>query len=389
MGLICLANLEMDVEHSKMDDSKMRPLKGLLKDKRGATMIMVVVAIVMIFGFAVLVIDMSLIQLAKTQLQNAADASALAGATALAISTGDEATAVAEARAEAIRVAGLNLAIQDIQRPVVIGDDDVDVDYDSGTVTVKTHRRKATGDPVTLYFLRVLDPLLENKGEMAATATARVMPISGVSCVRPWCIPDKWADADSDHIWDPGESYDPNITGYRVPDDVGDQVIIQPNKADKWESEWYFEVCFPPINEGNPRTDLYKEWIVGCYDPSIVVSIGDLLYRYPGHRVGPTSQGVEGLINQDPGAEWDPVTNRVINSAFPVSPRVIKLAAFDPTLGLQPGPPQHLVVSKLLVLFVEGHNAADITGRFMKLVTEGEPCPECPEGFLTTVTLVR
>ena len=36
MGLICLANLEMDVEHSKMDDSKMRPLKGLLKDKRGA-----------------------------------------------------------------------------------------------------------------------------------------------------------------------------------------------------------------------------------------------------------------------------------------------------------------------------------------------------------------
>jgi Flp pilus assembly protein TadG len=379
----------MGGECGKKEALNMRPLKGLLREEKGATMIMVAVAIVMIFGFAVLVIDMSLIQLAKTQLQNAADASALAGATTLAIGTGDEATATAEARAEAIRVAGLNLAIQDIQRPVVIGEDDVDVDYDSGMVKVNTHRREATGDPVTLYFLRVLSPQATNRGEMAATATARVMPISGVSCLRPWCIPDKWADTDSDHVWDPGEYYDPYITGYKVPDDVGAQVTIQPSHADNWESEWYFEVCFPPINEGNPRTDLYQEWISGCYDPSIVVSIGDLLYRYPGHRVGPTSHGVQDLINQDPGAEWDPVTNRVINSAFPVSPRVIKLAAFDPSIGLQPGPPQHLIVSKLLVLFVEGHTAADVTGRFMKLVTDGEPCPECPEGFLTTVTLVR
>jgi Flp pilus assembly protein TadG len=98
----------------------MQFLRRLLRDEKGASMIMVAIAIVVIFGFAVLTIDLSLIQLAKNQLQNAADAAALAGAIVLATSDGDQAVATAEA----IRVAGLNVAVQDVQRSVVITDGD-------------------------------------------------------------------------------------------------------------------------------------------------------------------------------------------------------------------------------------------------------------------------
>ena len=103
----------------------MRSLKKILKDEKGASVIMVAGAIVMIFGFAVLAIDLSMMQLAKTQLQNAADAAVLAGAFAYADEGGSQAENEAAATAEAIRVAGLNVAVQDIDRPVVISADDV------------------------------------------------------------------------------------------------------------------------------------------------------------------------------------------------------------------------------------------------------------------------
>jgi Flp pilus assembly protein TadG len=372
----------------------MRYLKKVLRDEKGATMIMVAVAIVIIFGFAVLAIDLSLVQLAKTQLQNAADAGSLAGAMALALSTGDEATATAEAEAEAIRVAGLNVAVQDIQRPVVIDGGDVDVLYDSGKVTVTTHRTKAKGDPVTLYFLKVLDPLVENKGEMTATASARVMPISGTSCLRPFCPPDRWDDADGDSAWDPGEFYDPYITGYMAPRDVGVQVRLKLRNSNKWPlEEWYYAVDFPPLNDGDPITgaDQYREWIIGCADPTIEVNLGDKLQLEPGNMKGPTNQGLDALIALDPNAQWDPATNTVINSAYALSPRIIKAAAFDPTVGVEDDEAgrKYVTVTKLMALFIDRHDSDEVVGWFMNLVTEGEPCPGCPQGFLTTVRLVE
>jgi hypothetical protein len=337
-----------------------------------------------------------MIQLAKTQLQNAADAGSLAGAMALALSAGDEATATAEAKAEAIRVAGLNVAVQDIQRPVVIDEGDVDVLYDSGKVTVNTHRTKATGDPVTVYFLKVLDPLVENKGEMTATASARVMPISGTSCLRPFCPADRWFDADSNGAWNPanGDYYDPEATGYVAPRDIGAEVILsRRNPNQDFGMFNYYTVDFPPKNTGNPISgaDVVREWIIGCRDPSITVSIGDQLQIEPGGMTGPVTQGLNDLIGQDPGAYWDADTKTVKNSAYAVSPRIIKAAAFDPRVGREDCGPgrQCVTVIKLLAVFIEGHVSDNITGRFMKLVTEGEPCPGCPEGFLTTVRLVE
>ena len=397
----------------------MRVLKRALKDQKGASMIMVAIAIVVIFAFAVLAIDLSLIQLAKCQLQNAADAAALAGAMALAASGGNQGVATAEA----ITLAGLNLAVQDIQRSVVIDAGDVTFP-EPGKVTVTTHRTSATNDPVTLFFLKVIDPLLQNKGEVAARATAQISFVCGTDCLRPFCPPDRWEDADNDSIWDPAdeytdlntngvwdvgepltedhngngvwdpaEFYDPEITGYKAPDDIGVVVTLKLRNSNfEFRAGWYYAVRFGPINTGGPiesGADPYREWILGC--APYTVEIGDLLELENGVMQGPTIQGLQDLIDSDPTAEWDPVTGTVINSIYPTSPRVIKVAAFDPTLGVRkdiPGP-GYVTVSKIIAFFIEGHDGSDVVGRFMKTVTEGEPGTGCAGGFLFTVSLVE
>jgi Flp pilus assembly protein TadG len=361
----------------------MKPLRRFLSDEKGATMIMVAISIVMIFGFAVIAIDLSLIQLAKTQLQNAADAAALAGALAWARTNMGS---VDSARAEAKRVAELNVAIQDIQRPV-LNPDVYTLDLpNSNKVKVTTYRTKAHKNPVTLYFLKILNPVLENKADITAKATAQVFRLSGTNCLKPWCIPDRWNDTNHNNTWDPGESYDPRITGYKVPNDIGVQVTLRP--ADSlWQSCWYYPARFPGYSGGVD----YRDWISGCLDPDLIIHIGDRLDIEPGNMVGPTKQGLAELIAQDPIAQWDPVTKTVINSAYPVSPRIIKALAFDPTLGVQgsgPGP-RYVTVSKIFVIFIEGYDDdGGIVGRFMTMATEGEICPGCPLSFLYKVALV-
>jgi Flp pilus assembly pilin Flp len=371
----------------------MRILRRFLRDEKGATMVMVAISIVMIFGFAVIAIDLSLIQLAKTQLQNAADAAALAGVMAWARTNMGS---VDSARAEAIRVAALNVAIQDIQRPVLFPDVYTLDLPNYNKLTVTTYRTKAHRDPVTLYFLKILNPLLENKGDVSAKATARVFSLSGTKCLKPFCPPDRWFDATGDGIWNPGtgDYYDPVVTGYTVPRDIGAQVILsRRNPNQDFGMYNYYTVDFPPKNIGNPITgaDAVRDWITGCPDPSITVSIDDQLQIEPGAMTGPVNQGLNDLIGQDPGARWNSETKTVENSAYAVSPRIIKAAAFDPSVGREDcGPGKKCVtVVKLLVVFVEGHDSDNITGRFMRMATEGEPCPECPQGFLYTVRLAE
>ena len=45
------------------------------------------------------------------------------------------------------------------------------------------------------------------------------------------------------------------------------------------------------------------------------------------------------LIAQDPNAEWDPITQSVINSAFSISPRIVLIPMYDPRTAIQPGAP--------------------------------------------------
>lgn len=397
----------------------MRFLKRILKDEKGASVVMVAIALVMIFGFAVVAIDMSLIQLAKTQLQNAADAGALAGATAMVMTAGSQTDKEAAATAEAIRVCSLNVALQERDRSVVITPDKVTFP-EPGRVRVTT----GTGDNVTTYFLRVLNPALPNQGEIIASAAAGAELICGTDCLKPFCPPDRWDDVDSNGIWTPddeyedlnasgawepgepliedwnenavwdsAEFYDPEITGYTALNDVGVMVTLKFLNSNKdFQAGWYYPVRFPPINSGepwNPGAADYEMWIVGDTCEPYIISPGDSLALEPGGMIGPTDHALEDLIAKDPEAEWDDVTGTVINSDFSTSPRIVKVAAFDPTRGVQAGPPRHVVVSKLMALFIDYHDKGDVVGYFMHVVTDGVTDPDCAGGFMSTIVLVE
>ena len=367
----------------------MNRIVEFIGNQRGVSMIVVAIAIIIIFAFAVAAIDLSLVMLAKTQLQNAADAAAIAGALAFTLSEGDYGVA----EAEAIRIASLNVAIQDsTQAPVIIGTSDVTWP-EADKIRVTTHRTLTTGDALTIYFLKVIDPISDNLADVTANASAKVFSVAGTDCLKPWCVPDMWDDTDNDSMWDVGEFYDPYLTGYRVPDDIGTQVTLKlSNSNASPRMGWFYAVDFGPINTGGPvitGADAYREWIAAC-EP-YAVNIGDWLQIEPGNMVGPTAQGVGELIGADPLAEWDPVTGTVINSAYGVSPRVIIMAAYDPTLGNQTDANgrDYLTVSKIMVLFLENHSGKEVTGRFMRKATDGDICIDCPPSFLFKAVLVE
>lgn len=357
-------------------------------------MIMVAVSIVSIFAFAVLAIDMSLIQLAKNQLQNAADAAALAGAIEFGVSNGDQAAATTEA----IRIAGLNTAIQTTQQSVVISADDISFPAAS-QVRVSTHRTEVTNDPVRIYFMRVLSDTASNLGNMRASATAAITPVGSTSCLKPWIFPDRWNDVNGDSLWQPGEYYDPNATGYRVPDDVGTVVTLKYESGGSTpKMGWYQPIRFGPVNHGGPDcngADCYRTFISQC-EP-YAVGIGDTMEFEMGNMVGPTRQGWSELCSQDPSARFDPTTGSIVNSAFPVSPRLIKVAMYDPTVGVitggATGAQRYSVVTKIAYLFIEappaGGSTVPVRARFLRYASSGDPCPECPEGFLFTARLVQ
>jgi hypothetical protein len=354
----------------------MRTFRNLLSDRRGAMVINVAIGIVVIFGFAVVAIDMSMVQLAKTQLQNAADAAALAGVQFLCRGEPDS------AKAEAIRIAGLNDAVQDnAQRPVVINESDVQLSANGDTIIVTTHRTRATGDPVVVHFLRVLDALSDNRADVKATAAA----ICGVCCLKPFAPPDRWYDANGDGIWnaDSGDYYDPVATGYMAEEDIGDTIILYRNDPSAgFKMGWYYPVRFP----GSQGADDYREWIAGCPDPSVMMHLGDRLEIEPGGMIGPTKTGLRELMDKDPGAYWVAGADTVAGSCCPdictencdlcrggTSPRIIVVPAFDPTIEVGgPGAPGWVTIVKFLVIFVEGYDKdGNIVGRFMDIEHQG------------------
>jgi len=355
-------------------------IRHFLTDQRGAAMVMVAVAMIMIFGFAVLSIDVGTMAVVKTQLQDAADAAALAAAQSYVQSGGNDTLAIARA----IEFAGKNRAIINAGADgfnkvdsVIIGPSDITFPM-AGGVRVETHRTIEKGDPFRTYFMRVINPAMGN-GQMTAHATAGFFWVCGTDCLRPWAPPDRWYDADSSKTYNPGptnlaEYYDPITTGYGAAD-LGVQITLyfaESGESKAFETGWFYPVDYPPVNKGNPISggDRYREWIAGCADTGrTVVEPGDTLRLEKGKMVGPTKQGLADLIALDDAATWDAATGEVINSAFDISPRIIKACLFDPRIGVLPGGGgKEVVVVKIMVLFIEKPNGkGDLTGRFMRL----------------------
>jgi Flp pilus assembly protein TadG len=342
--------------------------RGLLKNRRGSMIIMLCFVLVVMFAFAVIAVDGAILMASKTELQAAADAAALAGASGLLTGSQDEAVQ------RAIDFAAFNRAVEEDHTPVVITADDVSFP-ESDVCRVLTHRTAATGDGLRTYFVRVINPGATTS-DMTAVAAARGYDVCGSKCLKPWVIPDRWNDANNNGTPDAGE-YDADVTGYQAPRDVGVPVVLKVGNPHQTIAPGiFYPIDYPPLNneEGiKPYTggSWYREWISEC-EP-FMIEPGDQLQLEPGNMVGPTRQGMEDLIGQDPGARWDSETKTIVNSAFAESPRIGMVPFFDPTIPPTSGR-NWVTVVKIGAFFIEGIQGGDVTGRFIQITTGGVPC---------------
>ncbi|MDX1744924.1 MAG: hypothetical protein R3324_03205, partial [Halobacteriales archaeon] len=255
-----------------------------------------------------------------------------------------------------------------------------------GVVRVTASRLEERGNPIATWFARVFGV---DVVDVEAVAAAAVFDASAANCMKPWILPDGWLDANVDGIYDSGETYDPLTTGYGTEagsdwrntyfpentgldafgttyvEDVGRPIELKsgdPNEA--MQPGWYYPWDIPQA-DGSPSVggDKYRWNIANC-NPSLI-EIGDVYLTENGNMIGPTKQGVEELIAQDPDAYWDHNTQSVV-SQYPVSPRVVYMPLFDPRVTIDPGKTE-VTIHNIVGMFIEDMQGNTVIGRFLQV----------------------
>jgi len=324
----------------------MQALRRRCSEERGVALIIAAGSMVALTSAVALAIDVGMLTVTRTEAQRVADAAAMAGAGALI-----QVPNSAYARAQAKQTAGYN-DIRGSQAEVL--DQDVDVDLGAREVTVRVLRTSERGNPVGTFFARIFGV---NTVDISAHATAWVTPAGGINCLLPVTIPDRWYEAggsgNSEDSFDPdkGDEYVPwqvpgsdppayntAFTGY-TQSDIGTQITIKSNSGGgDYNPSWYYP-WRPPLQAG---ADDYRTNVSSCVDPTIDYGVGMEVETEPGNMLGPTVQGFEDLIAQDPTAVWNEQLDCITDatdalssngSACRSSPRIRPVPLFDPTSG--------------------------------------------------------
>jgi hypothetical protein len=203
--------------------SKARGIRAILADQAGMAFVLVMVSMLAVVSAAALAIDVGLLVTARGESQRAAEAAALAGAGWLLQEPADE----AGARARAKEFGLLNTVRGN---GVVVLDEDIDVILDSSKVRVRVNNVTARGTAIRTFFARVFGV---REVDIRTLAAAWAAPVTGIDessldtkCLLPIALPDRWTDADGDGVFDPGENYSADGTGYG-PYAEGDLVAVK------------------------------------------------------------------------------------------------------------------------------------------------------------------
>lgn len=342
-----------------------------LREDRGAVAALLAIAMVALLGIAALVVDMGIMLTARTESQRVADLSALAGAGAFVVSPGNGALA----RSLATTYAAQNTVRS---QTVALQPADIQVYPDSNQVRVTVYNVLARSNAIPTVFARVLGI---NTVDIVTTAVAEASPATGLNCILPLALPDRWqenggdpefydAGIDSYIPWDPsnpGAAY----TGYSDAD-IGTQVIIKPNQGGGPANESWYYPWRPPGQQGGAD---YRANINSCVDPTIAYFVGQIVPTEPGAMIGPTKQGFTDLINQDPTATWNDnvgmkcvVDQTNLMSSDPAdcrgSPRVRPMPMFDPTQAPDPGV-KPFTFTNFAAVFVDHIQGNDIHAVFL------------------------
>jgi hypothetical protein len=325
---------------------------------RGQVLVIFALLLLVLLGFAALAIDVGHMYSVRHELQRSADSGALAGASAFTEGGWDNndpanpTMAAADQRAreyaskDVVSTAPLNPAAE------------VAVHFDRGIDRV----RVVASRNVPLFFARVLG--MDNYVISAQAVAEASVAESGVQCLKPWGIPVPWNDfflhtldakgnpTDNNRLYDSGEPVTPigSVTpGTPIILKVGEP-LNNPNNLDgigavQQEAGHFFALSMCGDTGGNE----YRQRIAAkCLD-DCAVSEGDAVDLKTGNTVGPTRQGVDQLIAQDPNAVYvegsdPPEVNGSAYEDWRQSPRMIRIPLYDPSEMLRQGSTQMHVV---------------------------------------------
>ena len=330
-------------------------------------------------------------------------------------------------------------------------------------VRVNAFRNQARGNALSMFFGNLVG--VGSQG-VRATATAQVVAADTSECLRPWAVIDRWNEfhtdqpepdtPDNDFAWSstydrysdgkggrPPQENDLYVapsaagpgTGFRLPNDLGRRFVIKSDtNTNSTVSPGWFRAMRIPRLDGATGGDVYRENIEGCgglpatywsacNDPC-PTSIGtdDAAYwatqgcfrTETGNMSGPTTQGVEVLIANDPNAVWiegaTPAEGYIENSIhgenWLKSKRIVPVGVIDIDWFLSQDPTGSNGVLRLVNIFgffIEGMGDVDdvtgtitlnpagkaVVGRVLTIPAMGISRLHTSASFLRTIILVR
>jgi len=378
----------------------MQRIQKLRRDESGMSYVFVGLGLMGFLSATMLAIDVGMLMTARNQAQNSADAGALAGATALVFDSFTDRSAGGPVVRSALTGARGNNVMRET---VSVEPADVlfptDEFGEANRVQVTVYRTSARGNPLSTLVARYFGV---DTADISATATAEASRASGMTCVKPFTIPDKWREMQNPP-WDGNDTYDafdnhgqplanpdiyipadqPGYTGYNQESSRGQELVIRAGTGQNITVSFYFSLAMPETTGGPVVTGGAEyDWNIANCNRS-VMHWGDLLTTEPGNMVGPTIQGIEALIARDPTAQWDTATNRVVNSSFggQQSPRVFPIPLYDPIYydsGKRNGRTADLKVANWIGFFADHVSGNQIYGRIIPIagIRDGSPTPE-------------
>ena len=287
----------------------MKTLRRLLKQRHGSVVALFAAMLSVLVGLTALVVDLGLLYTTRVQLTNLADAAALAGVQELPDSS-------ASAYSRAADYAQLNGKMGDV----------LDIQVLSGTtVAVKATRT------VPLMFARIFGLATS---DVTGAAAARINPVTGLSGMMPFGL-------------------------VRQTLVYGQVYTI---KFGSGTASGSYHGNFGALALGGNGASVFRDNIKFGADVSI--KVGDWVTTETGNMVGPTKQGISYRYNQDPTATFATVAKG--------SSRIMVVPVIQ---SLEVNGRNEVLVVGFAALFLESSNVnnGEVTGRFMQMVTPGDP----------------
>ena len=373
----------------------LKRLQRFRDDERGMSFVFVGIGFMAFMAATTLAIDVGMFMTARTQAQTSADAAALSGATALVYNNWDDRSATGPAVQSALSTAQQNNVMGSAVSALP---SDVTFPLDSfgqaNEVKVDVFRTVGRQNAVPT----LIGPLFGvTRIDIQATATAQAAPAGGMTCVKPFIIPDKWTEVNNPPWdmntstythWDKwgnplplADTYDP-AGGYTA-DDKGTVLVLRAGSGNNIRPTFYFSWAMP----GNTGGAWYEQNIANCN--TTVIDLGYVATQEPGNMVGPTISGLQTLMDQDPGAIWvnDATGGHYVSNKNP-SPRVFPIPLYNPDeydKGKINGRNATLVVSKWLGFFLESIQGNEAYGRIFPITgisAATSPTPTAPLAYV-------